>query len=145
MRQDPFPDPGEDDGEEPEEFPPPYAESGPEQGLFLCLPAGEFDPDQFAQSGPASDLPPGATTATLMELVGGAGGSSVAGLSDDQLVGFIAAAKRQESWSAWFAMPLRARRTQAWAGRTPVRVWQRRSPSRCHGRRRRTGPRIRPR
>jgi hypothetical protein len=101
MRQDPFPDPDEDNGEEPDESLLPSAESGPEQGLFLCLPAEEFDPDRFAQSGPSPDLLPGAMTATLMELVGGSG---VAGLSDDQLVGFIAAAKRQESWSAWFAM-----------------------------------------
>src|SRR5580658_2699683 len=104
MHQDPFPDPDEDDGAEPDETLLPDAESGPEQGLFLCLPAEEFDPDRFAQSGPSPDLLPGAMTATLMELVGGAGGSGVAGLSDDQLVGFIAAAKRQESWSAWFAM-----------------------------------------
>ncbi len=104
MHQDPFPDPDEDDGEEPEGSLLPDAESGPEQGLFFCLPAEEFDPDRFAQSGPSPDLLPGAMTATLMELVGGAGGPGVAGLSDDQLVGFIAAAKRQESWSAWFAM-----------------------------------------
>jgi Domain of unknown function (DUF222) len=104
MHQDPFPDPDEDDGEEPHESLLPDAESGPEQGLFLCLPAEEFDPDRFAQSGPSPDLLPGAMTATLMELVGGADGPGVAGLSDDQLVGFIAAAKRQESWSAWFAM-----------------------------------------
>ena len=104
MRQDPFPDPGEDDGEEPDGSLPPDAEAGPEQGLFLCLPTGQFDPDQFAQSGPAPDLPPGAMTATLMDMIGGQGGSGMAGLSDDQLVGFIAAAKRMESWSAWLSM-----------------------------------------
>jgi hypothetical protein len=70
----------------------------------LCLPAEEFDPDRFAQSGPAADLPPGAVTATLMELAGGPGGSGVAGLPDDQLVGFISAGLRMESWSAWFTM-----------------------------------------
>ena len=104
MHQDPFPDPGEDDGEKPDESLFPGAEPGPEQGLFLCLPAEEFDPDQFAQSGPAPDQPPGAMTATLMELIGGPDGSGVAGLSDDQLIGFIAAGKKQQSWSAWFTM-----------------------------------------
>jgi Domain of unknown function (DUF222) len=104
MHQDPFPDPDEDDSEEPDESLPPDAESGPEQGLFLCLPAEEFDPDRFAQCGPSPDLPPGAMTATLMELVGGAGGSGVAGLSDNQLMGFISAGLRMESWGAWFAM-----------------------------------------
>ncbi len=102
MHQDPFPDPDEDDGEEPDESP--FPEAGPEQGLFLCLPAEEFDPDQFGQSGPAPDQPPGAMTATLMELIGGQRGSGVAGLSDDQLVGFIAAGKKQQSWSVWVTM-----------------------------------------
>src|SRR5580658_6558548 len=104
MHQDPFPDPGEDDGEEPDGSLPPDAETGPEQGLFLCLPASEFDPDQFAQSGPSPDLPPGGMTATLMDMVAGPDGSGVAGLSDDQLVGIIAAAKREQSWSAWVEM-----------------------------------------
>jgi hypothetical protein len=104
MHQDPFPDPDQDGGEEPDGFLPPDAETGPEQGLFLCLPASEFDPDQFAQSGPSPDLPPGGMTATLMDMVAGPDGSGVAGLSDDQLVGIIAAAKREQSWSAWVEM-----------------------------------------
>ena len=103
MPQDPFPDP--DDGEEPDGSVPPEEEDGPgPEGLFLCLPAEEFDPDRFAQSGPASDLSPGALMATLMELVGGQGGSGLAGLSDDQLVGFVAAARRMESWVTWHSM-----------------------------------------
>jgi hypothetical protein len=109
MPADPFPDP--DDGEEPDGFVPPEDEDGPgQQGLFLCLPAEEFDPDRFAQSGPASDLPPGALLATLMDLIGGQGGGSgqggsgLAGLSDNQLVGFVAAARRMESWVTWHSM-----------------------------------------
>ena len=108
MPADPFPDP--DDGEEPDGFVPPEDEDGPgQQGLFLCLPAEEFDPDRFAQCGPSPDLPPGALTATLMELIGGPdgsgrGGSGLAGLSDDQLVGLVAAARRMESWVTWHSM-----------------------------------------
>jgi Domain of unknown function (DUF222) len=110
MHQDPFPDPDQDDGQEPDSpLPPdgsrpPDAGTGPEQGLFLCLPACQFDPDQFAQSGPSPDLAPGAMTATLMDLVAGPDGSGVAGLSDNQLVGIIAAARREQSWSAWVEM-----------------------------------------
>ncbi len=108
MPQDPFPDPDEDNGQEPDGSAgsvPSEDEGGPgQQGLFLCLPSEEFDPDRFAQCGPASDLPPGAMTATLMELVGGPGGSGVAGLSDNQLMGFVSAGLRMESWGAWFAM-----------------------------------------
>jgi hypothetical protein len=109
MPADPFPDP--DDGEEPDGFVPPEDEDGPgQQGLFLCLPAEEFDPDRFAQCGPAPDLPPGALLATLMDLIGGQGGGSgqggsgLAGLSDNQLVGFVAAARRMESWVTWHSM-----------------------------------------
>ena len=72
MPQDPFPDP--DDGEEPDGSVPPEDGDGPgPEGLFLCLPAEEFDPDRFAQSGPSPDLPPGALAATLMDLIGGPG------------------------------------------------------------------------
>ena len=108
MPQDPFPEP--DDGEEPDGFVPPEDQDGPgPEGLFLCLPAEEFDPDRFAQSGPSPDLPPGALTATLMDLIGGPGGSGrggsgLAGLSDNQLVGFVAAARRMESWVTWHSM-----------------------------------------
>ncbi|MGH3151870.1 MAG: hypothetical protein ACRDOB_14270 [Streptosporangiaceae bacterium] len=38
MHQEPFPDPGEDDGQEPDGFLSADADAGPEQGLFLRLP-----------------------------------------------------------------------------------------------------------
>jgi Domain of unknown function (DUF222) len=103
MRQDPFPDPGEDD-KEPDSSPPPDGAIGPQQGLFLCLPAGQFDPGQFGQSGPAADMTPGPMLATVMDLIAGEGGSGLAGLSDDQLIGVIAAARRMESRAAWYSM-----------------------------------------
>ncbi|MGH3149670.1 MAG: hypothetical protein ACRDOB_02925 [Streptosporangiaceae bacterium] len=52
MRQDPFPDPGEDDGQEPDGLLPADAGGGPEQGLFLSLPGGQFDLAQFAHRRP---------------------------------------------------------------------------------------------
>jgi hypothetical protein len=64
-----------------------------QQGLFLSVPAGSFDADRFAQSGPAADMPPDPLLATIIDTVtAGPGGSGVAGLSDDQLIGVIAAA-----------------------------------------------------
>jgi Domain of unknown function (DUF222) len=104
MHQDPSPEPGPDDHTEPDDAPPPDTEEGPEQGLFLSLPAMDFDPDQFAQSGPAPDLLPGALMATLMDLTGGRDAPGVKGLSDDQLIGFISAARRMESWSTWLSL-----------------------------------------
>ena len=104
MRQDPFPDPGENDNQEPDSSPPPDGAIGPQEGLFLCLPAEQFDPSQFEQSGPATDMAPGPLLATLMDLIADEDGSGLAGLSDDQLVGVIAAARRMESRAAWFSM-----------------------------------------
>jgi hypothetical protein len=99
MHQDPFPDP--DGGEEPDGSMPPGDADGPgQQGLFLSLPAGQFDPDQFACSGPAQDMPPGALLATILDAVGAPGGSGFPGLSEDQLVGIISAGRRMESWTA---------------------------------------------
>jgi hypothetical protein len=103
MRQDRFPDPGEGD-KEPDSSLPPDGAIGPQQGLFLCLPAEQFDPDQFGQSGPAADMEPGPMLATIMDLIAGKGGSGMAGLSDDQLIGVIAAARRMEARAAWYSM-----------------------------------------
>lgn len=101
MRQDPFPSP-EWDGEEPDGVLPP---GGPrEEGLFICLPAEELDADRFAQSGPASDLPPSPLLATVVDAITGQDGSGLAGLSDDQLIGVIAAVRRLESRVAWYSM-----------------------------------------
>jgi Domain of unknown function (DUF222) len=90
MRPDPFCDPGDD---EPAQ-----------QGLFLCLPAGSLDADQFAQSGPAADMPPDPLLATIIDAVAGEDGKGLAGCSDDQLIGIIAAIRRLESRTAWYLM-----------------------------------------
>jgi hypothetical protein len=105
MRPDPFCDPG-DDGQDPDSGLPP---AGPDaeparQGLFLCLPAGSLDTGQFAQSGPAADMPPDPLLATIIDTVTGQDGTGLAGLSDDQLIGVIAAVRRLESRTAWYLM-----------------------------------------
>lgn len=104
MHQDPFPGPGEDDNQEPDDSLPLDGEAGAQQGLFLCLPPERFDADQFAQSGPAADMAPGPTLATVMDVAVGEGGSGLAGLSYDQLIGVVAAARRMQSRAAWYEM-----------------------------------------
>src|SRR5580704_7604482 len=104
MRQDPFPCSGEDNNEEPDGFLPPDSDPGSEQGLFLCLPAESFDPDQFSESGPAAEMAPGPMLGTIMELAVGEDGSGLAGLSYDQLIGVVAAARRMQSRSTWYEM-----------------------------------------
>ena len=105
MRPDPFSDPGHD-GQEPDRSLPP-AEPDAElaqHGLFLCLPAGSLDTDQFTQSGPASDIPPDPLLATIIDTVTGVDAKGLAGLSDDQLIGVIAAVRRLESRVAWYLL-----------------------------------------
>ena len=117
MLQDPFPDPdpaddsGEpDDGPEPDDGLPPGGldDEGPQQGLFLSVPAGHFDPDRFTQSGPAAEMPPDSLLATIMDTVTSPDGPGVAGLGDDQLIGVIAAARRLESRAAWYVLAAEA-------------------------------------
>src|SRR5579863_5991481 len=75
-----------------------------EQGLFVCLPAEELTLAGFAQNGRSDTMAPGALLATLLDAVVGEGGSGLAGLADDQLIGLISAARRMESRTAWTLM-----------------------------------------
>jgi len=101
----PDPDPADDSGEPDDGLPP---EEGPQQGLFLSVPAGYFDPDRFAQSGPAAEMPPDPLLATIIDLVTSPDGPGVGGLSDDQLIGVIAAGRRLESRAAWYVLAAEA-------------------------------------
>ncbi|HTX28691.1 MAG TPA: DUF222 domain-containing protein [Streptosporangiaceae bacterium] len=107
MPQDPFPD-CEPDGEEPDGSGPLSPDDGdgqgPEQGLFVCLPAEELTLSGFNQDGRADTMAPGALLATLLEAITGEGGSGLAGLADDQLIGVISAARRMESRASWTLM-----------------------------------------
>ena len=122
-------DPG--DGQEPGDYPPPewpdadlpgigqpgavYPDAGP-QGLFLSVPAGSFDADRFAQSGPAAEMPPDPLLATIIDAVTGPDGPGAGTLSDDQLIGVIAAVRRLESRVAWYALTAVAQFAARWGG-----------------------------
>ena len=67
----------------------------------MCLPAEELTLAGFAQDGRADTMAPGALLATLLDAVTGEGGSGLAGLADDQLIGVVSAARRMESRAAW--------------------------------------------
>ena len=49
-------------------------------------------------------MAPGALLATVLDAVVGEGGSGLAALADDQLIGIISAARRMESRTAWTLM-----------------------------------------
>jgi Domain of unknown function (DUF222) len=93
-------------GDEPgsRDQPPADDLQGPQQGLFVCLPTEELTLAGFAQNGRADTMAPGALLATLLESITGDGGSGLAALGDDQLVGVISAARRMECRAAWTLM-----------------------------------------
>jgi Domain of unknown function (DUF222) len=111
MVQDPFPGRGQE-GEEPDSSPlPPASEEpgpqdapGPEQGLYITLPAGQLTLAGFCQGGASDTMAPGALLAAVVETVTGQDGAGLKGCSDDQLMGIISAAWRQQSRDAWTLM-----------------------------------------
>ena len=67
----------------------------------MTLPAEQVSLPGFAQGGASDTMAPGPLLAAVVGAVTGEDGSGVAGLSDDQLMGIIAAARRLESRAAW--------------------------------------------
>ena len=111
MVQDPLPGHGQE-GEEPDSSPLPSAsedpgpedDPSPEQGLYITLPAGHLTLAGFCQGGASDTMAPGALLAAVVETVTGEDGAGLAGCSDDQLMGIISAAWRQQSRDAWVLM-----------------------------------------
>jgi hypothetical protein len=79
-------------------------EEGPQQGLYVALPAGELTLEGFAENGRADTMAPGPLLAMVLGAVAGEDGQGLAGLSDDQLIGFLSGARRMESQMAWAKM-----------------------------------------
>ncbi len=74
---------------------------GPDQGLFVCLPAEELSLAGFAQDGQADTMAPGPLLGTVLHTVIGVDGAGLPGLSDDQLIGVLSGGRRMEAWTAW--------------------------------------------
>ena len=69
MPQAPFPDSGPDDTDTEPDTEPDSDAPGPEQGLFITLPAEELTLSGFAQNGQADTMAPGALLATIVDTV----------------------------------------------------------------------------
>jgi Domain of unknown function (DUF222) len=115
MPQDPFTlPPG--DAEEPDGSGLPAAEGtgpgddpeGMGQGLYICLPPEQLTLAGFAQNGEADTMTPGPLLATVVHTVIGDDAKGLGGCSDDQLVGILSAARRQEARDAWTQMAVMA-------------------------------------
>ncbi|MGH3202439.1 MAG: DUF222 domain-containing protein [Streptosporangiaceae bacterium] len=115
MPPEPIPDRGPD--EEPGDSSLPGEErDGPEQGLFVCLPAEELTLEGFAQDGRADTMEPGPLLAAVVGAVTGDDAQGLTGASDDQLTGIISASLRLESRAAWTRLAALA----AFAARRPA-------------------------
>ena len=109
MLQEPLPDPQPDDDEPVGSGPAgdsgaPWQDDdarGPEQGLFVCLPAEELSLAGFAQNGQADTMAPGPLLGMVLHTVIGEDGAGLPGLSDDQLIGVLSGGRRMEAWTAW--------------------------------------------
>ncbi len=80
------------------------ADEGIPPGLYVTLPAEELTLDGFAEDGRADTMAPGSLLAMVLDTVAGENGEGLAGLSDDQLVGFLSGTRRMESRLAWAKM-----------------------------------------
>src|SRR5215470_12194205 len=77
---------------------------GARQGLYVTLPAEELTLEGFAQGGRTDVMAPGPLLAMVLGAVAGEHGEGLAGLSDDQLIGFLSGTRRMESQMAWAKM-----------------------------------------
>ncbi|MGH3161289.1 MAG: DUF222 domain-containing protein [Streptosporangiaceae bacterium] len=70
----------------------------------MTLPAEELSLEGFAGDGRADTMAPGPLLAMVLGVVAGEDGAGLAGLSDDQLIGFLSGTRRMESRMAWAKM-----------------------------------------
>ena len=74
---------------------------GPEQGLFICLPAENMELSRFAGEDGCPAMPPGPLLAGVAAAVAGGDGSGLAGVSEDFLFAVISGGRRMASWGTW--------------------------------------------
>jgi len=80
------------------------ADEGVQPGLYVTLPAEELTLEGFAADGRADTMAPGPLLAVILGAIAGEDGQGLAGLSDDQLIGFLSGTRRMESQMAWAKM-----------------------------------------
>ncbi|MGD0602541.1 MAG: DUF222 domain-containing protein, partial [Streptosporangiaceae bacterium] len=78
--------------------PPP---GGPEQGLFVCLPAQAMELSRFGGDDQGPPMAPGPLLAGVAYAVAGGDGAGLAGVSEDFLFAVISGGRRLASWAAW--------------------------------------------
>jgi hypothetical protein len=80
------------------------ADEGIPQGLYVTLPAEELTLEGFAENGRADTMEPGPLLGVVLDAVAGENGAGLAGLSDDQLIGFLSGSRRMTARLEWARM-----------------------------------------
>ena len=73
----------------------------PEQGLFMCVPAGAVELSGFAGEGGAPPMTPGPVLASVAGAIAGSDGTGLAEVSEEYLFAMMSAARRMSSWATW--------------------------------------------
>jgi hypothetical protein len=79
-------------------------DEGIPQGLYVTAPAEELTLEGFAQDGRADTMAPGPLLAMVLDTVAGPDGTGLAGVSDDQLIGFLSGTRRMAARLEWARM-----------------------------------------
>jgi hypothetical protein len=73
----------------------------PEQGLFMCVPAGAVELSGFAGEDGVPPMTPGPVLATVAGAIAGNDGTGLAEVSEEYLFAMMSAARRMSSWATW--------------------------------------------
>ena len=93
--------PGDGDGWDRDDW---DRDEGIPQGLYVTLPPEELSLEGFANDGRADTMKPGPLLGVVLDAVAGEKGAGLAGLSDDQLIGFLSGSRRMASRLEWARM-----------------------------------------
>ena len=96
-RDEPPPD-GPDDGWDE---PPAGEPEGPQEGLFVCLPAENMELARFGGDDQGPPMAPGPLLAMVAAAVAGGDGAGLARVPEDMLFAMISGGRRMSSWATW--------------------------------------------
>jgi len=84
-----------------DEQPPADELEGPEQGLFVCLPAENMELSRFGGDDHTPAMAPGPLLAMVAAAVAGGDGAGLAQVPEDMLFAMISGGRRMSSWGTW--------------------------------------------
>jgi len=83
------------------EEPPADEPEGPQQGLFVCMPAENMELSRFGGDDQRPPMAPGPLLAMVAAAVAGGDGAGLAQVPEDMLFAMISSGRRMSSWATW--------------------------------------------